>query len=261
MKYSLSAQVVKTPEPTVPSVGHDDDQHASVLFGEDLSALKEVSELEDGQPEGATENLTQGINPKAGVSASCGCGGEGSVPPPAVSRVIDADGKATIKIILGPPERNKWLAHVIGLIDSASEKDVVDITIVPNVSGICDTLSHRSLLSAIDRCPASVITRASILSTIGDVVLWLSGDHLQYSKKMTGIFVRQPLAGYGGDIADLSQKGDDAIGAWKEYSEYVAARNLFTKQELNHMFETRGMLSLHGQELEARMANLKQVAD
>ena len=255
MKYSLKAKA-QQPEPA--SVGHDDDQHETVLFGEDLAALKDISDLPDGQPEGSTESLNAGIEPKNGFTASQGnC--EERVLPPCVSRVIDVNGSARISIVLGPVERSKWLGQVIGLIDSASEKDVVDITICANYSGVCDTCSYRSLLSSINRCKASVITHAGILTTVNDVVLWLSGDVLKWSKSMTCIFMRQQCVGNMGDIADFDQSARDAIDSFKEYSQYIEARGLFTSEELKTMYETRGLLCLFGNELEARLANLKPV--
>ena len=255
MKYSLKASATPTPA----SVGHDDDQHESVLFGDDLSALKDVSALPDGQPEGATESLSVGaVAPKDGVVV-CQGEGENRTYPPCVSRVIDANGAARISIVLGPVERNKWLGQVISLIDSASEKDTVDITVCANYSGNCDTCSYRSLLSAIDRCKASVITHAGILTTVNDVVLWLSGDVLRWSKSMTCIFMRQQLAANMADIADFDQSARDAKAAFDEYATYLTQRGLFTSEEIKHMYETRGMLCLFGAELEARLAKLKPV--
>ncbi len=255
MHYTLKQQ---GPKPKVETdVGHDDDQHVKVLFGEDITALKQVSELEDGQPEGSTESFHDVMSAPTG----CDANQQANVPvrrSPAVSRVIDdVTGRATVKIILGSNERENWLAHVVGLIDAASENDIVDITIVPNNSGICDTLSHRSILSAIDRCRATVITRAGALSNMGDVVLWLSGDQLNYSKNMSVIFMRQPLAGFAGDISDFGIKGDDALQSVKEYSAYIVERGLFTKDELQWMFESSGMLCLYGKKLEERVAGLK----
>lgn len=254
MKYSLKAEVAKTPD---SSVGHDDDQHETILFGEDLSALKDVSELPDGQPGASTEDFHANISPTAAVCSECEEDEVRRVPY--VSRVIDADGNARISIYFTELEKKRWLGQIIGLMDSASEKDTVTITIAPNYSGNCDTYSYRSMLSAVERCKAPVITRAGILTTIGDVALWLAGDEPKWSTHMTAIFMRQPLAGYGGDIADLERKSRDAISSFREYSSYLVARGLFSQTEMNSMYETRGMLSLFGSELEARMAKLKQV--
>ena len=180
---------------------------------------------------------------------------------PNISRVIDEEGNSHISIILGPLEKTRWSAMVVGMIDSASETDTIDITICANSYGVCDTYTHRSILSAIDRCKASVTTHAGALTTIGDVAVWLSGDVLKYSKKMSFIMIRQPLTGFEGDIADYESKIAGAKESWKEFSGYVAERGLFTKSELATMFETRGLLCLYGRELEARVANLKTIED
>ena len=260
MKYSLKAEA--KPSVSEPSVGHDDDQHDVVLSGDDLSMLKKISDLDAGQPEGSTENIQVKIQPTAGgVTAGPECE-ECLQKLPNVSRVYDEDsGVAHINIVLGGLERTKWLATIVGLLDSASEKDTVDLTVCANCYGICDTYSHRSILSALDRCKASVTTHAGALTTIGDVAVWLSGDVLKYSKKMSFIMIRQPLTGFEGDIADYESKVAGAKESWKEFSSYVAARGLFTKSELTTMYETRGQLFLYGKELEARVAGLKEAID
>lgn len=255
MKFAVNKKPAAKAATPVPTAGHDDDQHEITLIGDDLSALKEVSETEDGQPSVATENLGAAVP----VADCCEQGQYPNRFPMCASRVIDAEtGAARINIILGIPERTKWLANIIGLIDSASEKDVVDITIdacpmTNNVYGI------RSLLSAVERCRATVITHAGALETLGDIALWLSGDVIKWSKHMTAFFVRQQGFGYSGDIRDFVGKAEDACASFKEFRDYIAARGLFTEMEMNNMFETRGMLSLFGRELEARMNSLKQV--
>ena len=260
MKYSLKAEA--TPSVTDPSVGHDDDQHTSILFGEDASILKSVSDLDDGQPEGSAEALGIAKAALEGLSASDQGFPEQEIQKcPNISRVIDEEGNSHISIILGPLEKTRWSAMVVGMIDSASETDTIDITICANSYGVCDTYTHRSILSAIDRCKASVTTHAGALTTIGDVAVWLSGDVLKYSKKMSFIMIRQPLTGFEGDIADYESKIAGAKESWKEFSGYVAERGLFTKSELATMFETRGLLCLYGRELEARVANLKTIED
>jgi len=257
MKYTFSAQAKPKAE---TKVGHDDDQHVTILMGEDLTALTDVDDLEDGQPSASTESLEATVPTPVKGDGPCSGQCQEQQYPPCVTRVIDTEGNARISIFLGNLERTKWLAHVIGLIDSASEKDTIHLTLVD--SGFGDSVYNcRSLLSAISRCHATVITHAGFLTSLGDVALWLSGDQLRWSKKMTAIFVRQLTYGYGGDIRDLVSKGRDAETSFKEFSDYIAKRGLFTKAELNQMYETRGMLSLSGQTLEARMANLKQVTE
>ena len=256
MRYKVTNEAVNTP----PSpVGHDDDQHVTVLMGEDLTALKDIDDLEDGQPSSAVESLEAKV-----VSDGEGCCQQGhqGCYPPCICRVMtdETTGSNRISIVFGNLERTKYLALVVGLFDSASEKDRIDLTICDGGIGN-DVYSHRSLLSAIERCRATVITHAGFLSSLGDVAIWLSGDEIHWSKHMTAILVRQQIYGYGGDIRDLVGKGKDAEDSFKEYRNYIAGRGLFTKQELDQMYETRGLLALSGRTLEARLANLKQVAE
>lgn len=256
MKYKVTNEVNKTPP---SSVGHDDDQHVTILMGEDLTALKDIDDLEDGQPSSAVEGLGSKINSEG---EGCCQQGQQACYPPCICRVMtdETTGSNRISIVFGSLERTRYLAHVIGLFDSASEKDRIDLTICDSVIGN-DVYSHRSLLSAIDRCRATVITHAGFLTSLGDVAIWLSGDEIHWSKHMTAILVRQQIYGYGGDIRDMVGKGRDAEASFKEYRNFIAARGLFTKQELDQMYETRGLLALSGRTLEARMANLKQVAE
>ena len=257
MKYKVTNEAVPTTPPS--SVGHDDDQHVAVLMGEDLTMLKDIDDLEDGQPSGSVESLESKV-----VSDGEGCcqQGQQGCYPPCICRVMvdETTGSNRISIVFGSLERTKWLAYVIGLFDSASENDRIDLTICDCEVGH-DVYSHRSLLSAIERCRATVITHAGFLTSLGDVAIWLAGDEIRWSKHMTAILVRQQIYGYGGDIRDMIGKGKDAEASFKEYRNYIAARGLFTKQELDQMYETRGLLGLSGRALEARMANLKQVAE
>lgn len=266
MKFTVKSAAAsagnKTTESvTDPSAGHHDEDQPSILFGEDLTSLQEVGALEDGQPSAATEGLElQGLNQQVDNKVTgCVCHpGAGNIPPPCMSRVIDEQTKqARITVVLGAAERRVWLGQIIGLIDSASENDVIDITI--DACGHDSVYDNRSLLSAIERCKGTVITHAGFLTTLGDVALWLAGDELKWSKHMTAIMIRQQVYGYGGDVRDFVSKADDAYTNFKEFSSYISQRGLFTAKELDTMYETRGMLSLHGRELYARMASLKQV--
>ncbi len=197
------------------------------------------------------------VEDRSKVTAACECG-DCAQPhrPPCVSRIIDAEGKARISIILGPAERSEHLPLVLALIDSASETDVVDITVVSSVSGEAGTISQRSILSAIDRCKGTVITRAGALTTMGDVVIWLSGDKL-LMPEIGAIFMRQPIAAYIGDTADYERKLKDFRESLKEFSDYIVERGLFTQEEINTMYCTCGLLALYGPKLKDRIANLK----
>lgn len=253
MKFTVK-NVVPPKAQQDTTAGHDDDQHEITLIGDDLTALKEVGTIEDGQPSAATESL------EAQTPTDCGGDqGQCSQRPMCVSRVIGTDNSQRIHVVLGFAERTKWLATVIGIMDSASEKDTIDITIT-DCPLLDNVYSTRSLLSAIDRCRATVITHAGALTTLGDIALWLSGDQLKWSKHMSVVFVRQQGFGFGGDIRDYVGKAQNAYDSFREFRDFIAARGLFTGEELDHMYETRGMLSLFGRELEARVNGLKEVA-
>ena len=198
------------------------------------------------------------LEDRSTVKADCSCGDGPAHRPPCVSRIIDAEGHARITIILGPAERSEHLPLVLALIDSASETDVVDITVVSNVSGEAGTISQRSILSAIDRCKGTVITRAGALTTMGDVVIWLSGDKLLIPE-IGAIFMRQPIAAYYGDTADYERKLKDFRESLKEFSDYIVERGLFTTDEINTMYSTCGLLALYGPKLKERVAGLKNV--
>lgn len=265
MKFATTTTRVSQPKANIETpvepkeAGHHDDDQPSVLFGEDLTALKEVATLEEGQPSAATESLNvEGLEQKDNKVTACAETRCAQEVPPCISRVIDRNGNARIHIVLGMAERSRWVGQIVGLIDSASENDVIDITI--DACGCNSVYSNRSILSAIERCKGTVITHAGFLTSVADVALWLAGDVLKWSKHMTAIMIRQQVYGFGGDVRDFVSKAEDAKTNFAEFSEYISARGLFTSAELKNMYETRGMLSLSGQELDARMAKLKQVA-
>lgn len=247
------------------------DEPTVALFGDDLTSLTSVSEInEDGSSATETfngkkwkyalESLTEPQDAHGQVSNGPECCNSDGDHRPCVSRVIDANGNATIKIILGYKERSEYLPLVTALIDSASENDVVDLTVVANVSGEAGTISQRSILSALDSCKGHVITRAGTITTMGDAVIWLSGDECRMPK-MGAIFMRQPISGFVGDAVDYERKAKDFRESLKEFSDYIVARGLFTQEEIDTMYESCGLLSLYGDALHERLANLKQVHD
>ena len=120
-------------------------------------------------------------------------------------------------------------------------------------------MSQRSLLAAIHSCKGHVITRAGILTTVGDVAMWLSGKELRIPRKMGAIFMRQPVSGYMGDTADFESKLQDFKDSMKEFGDYIEARGLFQKEELDQMYQHRSLLVLFGDKLQERLKNLKQV--
>lgn len=248
------------------------DTYERVIIGDNISKLKSVEDLPDetsgpGNGEGeeataSTEDLHLTIDKEDnGVKAEDegkGCAQHGGVPRPMVSRVIDAEGHARITILLGFFERNFHDGVITGLIDAATENDVVDITIVSRPGAKESTIEMRSILSAVGRCKAHVITRAGALTTFGEVALWLSGDERRMSK-MGCIFVRQPVTGFVGDVRDYAARAKAAEQSMKEYIDYIAAAGLFTKEELKKAIDDRSVLTLYHDELFERMKTLKNV--
>lgn len=246
---------------TSAGLGKESEEPEVSLIGDDvglqsIDALDPAEESQHSFFHGSLEAFFQSvIDDRGKVSAGPMCCEQ--VPArPCVSRVIDAEGNARICIILGPHERSEFLPLVLGLIDSASEKDVVDLTVVSNVSGEAGTISQRSILSAIDRCKGTVITRAGSLTTMGDVVIWLSGDK-PIIPRIGAIFMRQPIAGYCGDTADYERKLKDFRESLKEFSDFIVERGLFTQEEIDTMYNSCGLLALYGDELRKRLASLK----
>lgn len=248
---------------TSAGLNRESEEPEVSLIGDEVG-LQNIDALDDDVEKpasifhGSLESFFQSIiENRSQVSAGPECCAQAPARP-CVSRVIDADGVQRICIILGPHERSEFLPLVLGLIDSASEKDVVDLTIVSNVSGEAGTISQRSILSAIDRCKGTVITRAGTLTTVGDVVIWLSGDKL-LMPRIGAIFMRQPIAGYVGDTVDYERKLKDFRESLKEFSDFIVERGLFTQAEIDTMYDECGLLALYGPELQERIASLKDV--
>ena len=239
----------KSEEPEVSLIGDD-------VGLQNIDALDPAEESNVSFFHGSLESFFASVIEDRDKVSAGPCSSEQCPPRPCVSRVIDAEGNARICIILGPHERSEFLPLVLGLIDSASEKDVVDLTVVSSVSGEAGTTSQRSILSALDRCRGTVITRAGTLTTMGDVVIWLSGDKL-LMPKIGAIFMRQPVAGYIGDTVDYERKLKDFRESLKEFSDYIVERGLFTQEEIDRMYSSCGLLALCGDELQNRIASLK----
>ena len=174
-----------------------------------------------------------------------------------LSRVIDSKGRAKCTIVLGLYERAEFIGNVISMLDSASENDVVDITIVADVPNI-GTMQYRSILSAIDRCKGTVITRAGALTTLGDVAIWLAGDERKMSS-IGCVFVRQPVSGYKGDAADHESRLANFRESIREFASFIIETGFFTEKEIDEMYEHRGLIALYGDNLKQRLANLKTV--
>ena len=244
-----------TEDTTEVAAGLNEESIASLL-GDDTLQLTSVDDKEsdDLGPTASTEGLCDQIS----TDANGGSQEQQTRDRPAVSRVIDAEGHARISIIYGPQERTTAKGTIIAFIDSASENDIVDITLVSSVTGEAGTMEQRSILSAIDRCRGTVITRAGALTTLGDVAIWLSGDVRKMSP-IGCVLVRQPLAGFCGDTADYEERLKNCREAIREYSDFVVECGMFTQEEMDAMYEHRTVISLYGDKLRQRIANLKPV--
>ena len=235
-----------------------DEDHTVNLNG-DLPELQPVVDPE--KPEEtpvSTESWKVTDQSPKSVKDCCVMGAGGGPRRPAISRVIDNEGHAKVTIILGANERYNHLATVLSLIDSASENDVVDITLVGDIGCGDGTIEQRSLLSAIERCPAHVITRAGMLASVGDVAIWLSGDEPRMSP-IGAIFLRQPQSGFWGDTADYESQLSDYLASLREFSEFIVGRGLITKEEMDTMYKTRGIIGLFGPALRDRISKLQAI--
>ncbi len=231
------------------------------LFGEDpltpVEDLPRESKEKELRPEASTEGFHSGIsNNDPKDCSSCGTPNWVLQRPPCVSRIIDKSGRKLISIILGSYERvAPALPIVTGIIDSATERDVVDITLVDcNVNA--RLVRARSILSAITRCRGHVIVRAGMIHQMDDLAIWLSAKERRLSP-IGCIFLNQPEVGFIGDGADYETNTTDLKEVFEEYRDFIAEKGIFTKEELDQMYEERKELALFGEELQKRMSHLQ----
>lgn len=225
------------------------------LTGDDLSQLTQVTEEDDSNDDvGSTESFKTS---SVANDNDCNCAQQQEQQRPCVSRVIDANGNAKCTVVLGSYERHNFVGTVVSILDSASENDVVDITVV-STGANAGTVEYRSILSAIDRCRGTVITRAGALTTLGDVAIWLAGDVRKMSP-IGCVLVRQPISGYCGDAADHELRLSNFRDAVQEFASFIVETGFFTEKEIDDMYEHRGLIALYGDNLKQRLANLKTV--
>ncbi len=240
-------------------VAGDTSVYEECLFGEDSAVLKSVSDLETDQSIDDTSVSMESLalNEVTGSDDPTAAGDKPQengmrVPPPCVSRTIDANGVAYLRIIL-TDDFYKYSGILIGLIDSATENDTVELTIDAESSKFDNNTSIRSFLSAIDRCKAKVITRAGTLCSMSRVALWLAGDECQISP-CGWICLKQTSGGAIGDVADVESKVQEVKASWEEFKSFIAKRGLFTVEELDKLYVSRGLLTLYGETLRKRVA-------
>lgn len=237
----------------------DTEMYEECLFGEDSAMLKSVSDLERESSDeihdigASTESLTDEVNGMNDAPQNCNQQPEDrKCPPPCVSRTIDANGRATLRIIL-TDDFYKYTGVLVGLIDSSTENDLVEITIDAETSKTDNTFAVRSFLSAIDRCKAKVVTRAGTLCSMSRIALWLSGDECWMSP-CGWICLKQTSGFAAGDVADVEAKCQEVKASWEEFKSFIAKRGLFTIEELENLYVSRGILSLCGETLRKRVA-------
>ena len=236
----------------------DTEVYEECLFGEDSAMLTKVSDLEkqdaDGHDIGASvESLIGEVNDQEVRDGVPGVPEQyQKMPPPCVARTIDANGCAYLRIIL-TDDFYKYTGCLVGLIDSATENDVVEITIDAETGRTDNTYGIRAFLSAIDRCKAKVITRAGTLCSTSRIALWLSGDECWISP-CGWICLKQTSGAAVGDAADVEAKVLEVRASWEEFKSFIAKRGLFTEKELEDLYVSRGLLSLYGETLRKRVA-------
>jgi len=205
-------------------------------------------------------NVELPSNPKAGE----GCSGDGCEHKraPLVSKVIDANGHAYISIL--------WDGHpytgggntgvVVGLLNAASENDVVDITIMTALHNFNQTttniFSTLSLLNAVQQCKAKVITRIGTFTSIGDCAIWLSGDDRRVSP-MAWLAVRQPRMSAGGTMKDVEFRIEDLKIQFKSITDFIVSKGLLTQEEVDRMYDEQAMIAMSYDELDARLQALQ----
>lgn len=173
-----------------------------------------------------------------------------------ISRYVNADGSALVRIyMLGTFLR--YANCYVAILDSASDKDVIEITIDTEAIGpeACFAMGYRSLLSAIHRCKAKVITKAGTLMSVARVALWLSGDEVQISP-IGWIRMEQLPFATGGFLIDGEDNLKEAKETWNEFSNYIAEQGLCTLEEMTEMYTNRKILSYYGHDLQEAVARV-----
>lgn len=263
MRFKTTKQSVQPLNETEAVENHREDRDADnnteayeeTLFGEDSAALTSVSDLDQTPDDigASTESLNSEVNGFDELRATDQPPQQQQkVPPPCVSRTIDANGVTYTRIIF-TDDFYKYTGILVGLIDSATENDTVELTIDADTGKTDNNSAIRAFLSAIDRCKAKVITRAGTLCSMSRVALWLSGDECQMSP--CGWICLKQTSGFAmGDVADVEAKVLEVKTSWEEFKSFIAKRGLFTIEELDKLYVSRGLLTLYGETLRERVA-------
>lgn len=209
----------------------------------------------------ASLEALEALNPTSPKACSESAGAE--TRPPLVSKVIDANGNAYISIIYdGHPYTGGGNCGVItGLLDSASENDVVDITIATALQNfnqpVMNPFSVLSILSSIRTCKAKVITRIGCFTSLADCALWLSGTDRRISP-MGWLAVRQPRMSVCGTTTDAEFRVEDVKVQEKTIADFVVASGLLKQEEIDKMYDEQTMIGLSYEDLFNRISALKK---
>lgn len=225
-------------------------------------SLFNAAGAEQSSFDASAEALNTELPSKFRAGEGCDDAGCCEKRPPLVSKVIDANGHAYISIL--------WDGHpftgggnsgvVVGLLNAASENDVVDITIMTALHNFNQTttniFSTLSLLNAIQQCKAKVITRIGCFTSIGDCAMWLSGDDRRVSP-MAWLAVRQPRMNAGGTMRDVEFRIEDIKVQFKSITDFIVEKGLLTQEEIDRMYDDQAMIGMSYDELDARLQALK----
>ena len=210
------------------------------------------------------EAIKDKIQQASGNIKDGGCCNGDCQAKPLVSKVIDADGNAKIIVIYDGCSATGGgdTAAIVTLLDNATASDVVDVTIAMSVAsfnngGGTSIWKSLSLLGALKRCKAKVITRAGSLCSLIDTALWLSGR-----ERVLGpaglLLISQPRGDFYGTLNDTSSYVADTKLVLKELLSFIVDEKKFlTQEEVDAMFENNSQIFCFGEELKQRVAGIQ----
>lgn len=234
--------------------GNDSDEAYLSLFN---SVKSEKNQIE------ASVEALEGLDPKSKVTAGENGACECEKRPPLVSKVIDANGSAYISILYDghPYTGGGEMGVITGLLDSASEKDVVDITIATALQNFnqptTNVFKTLSLLSSIRNCKAKVITRIGCFASFDDCAIWLSGTDRRVSP-MAWLAVRQPRFAMTGTTLDAEFRVEDVKIQIKTMTDFIVEKGLLTQEEVDKICNEQAMVGMSYDALFERIKSLKK---
>jgi len=232
------------------------------LFGGELSALTDVTDLQgDADASLAAMEAFWGSVEMGGTPSNNDPGNQQQPQQPCpcyMSRDIRSDGSSLIRIIL----TGQFVIHTpkyVAVLDAATERDAVHITIDAETAIGVQATPYRALLSACCRCKAHLTTYAGSLCSMPRVALWLTGDRVTISK-IGWIRLEQLCSGAIGNTADIENALNEAKTTWSEFRDYIVSRGLFTAEEMDGMYTHRSILTLFGKDLQTKVEQINQAS-